>query len=71
MKMVKKIFYSNAERANQLTSEAIRKMERGTTMQVRIRSDGRTILKTNSPAVLEIFQTKIFDFTDKKKDEND
>ncbi|WP_443794392.1 hypothetical protein [Dialister hominis] len=71
MKMVKKTFYSNAERANQLTSEAIRKMERGTTMQVRIMPNGRTCLKTNSPAVLEIFQTKIFDFTDKKRDEND
>jgi hypothetical protein len=71
MKMVKKIFYSNAERVEQLSSEAAKKMERGTTMKVRIRRDGRTKLKTNSPAVLEIFQTKIFDFTDKKRDEND
>lgn len=68
--MVKKIFYSNAERAKQITSEAARKMERGTTMEVRIRRDGRTILKTNSPAVLEVFQTKLFDFIDKKRDEN-
>jgi hypothetical protein len=71
MKMVKKIFYSNAERVEQLSSEAAKKMERGTTMKVRIRRDGRTKLKTNYPAVLEIFQTKIFDFTDKKRDEND
>ena len=46
-------------------------MERGTTMKVRIRRDGRTKLKTNSPAVLEVFQTKLFDFIDKKIDEND
>lgn len=71
MKMVKKIFYSNAERVEQISSEAVKKMERGTTMKVRIRRDGRTILKTNSPAVLEVFQTKLFDFTDKKRDEND
>lgn len=71
MKMVKKIFYSNAEMVEQLSSEAARKMEKGTTMKVRIRRDGRTCLKTNSPAVLEVFQTKLFDFTDKKKDKND
>lgn len=40
-------------------------------MKVRIRRDVRTCLKTNSPAVLEVFQTKLFDFTDKKKDKND
>ena len=33
--------------------------------------NGSTCLETNSPAVLELFQTKLFDFTDKKKDEND
>jgi hypothetical protein len=71
MKMVKKIFYSNAERVEQISSEAAKKMERGTTMKVRIRPNGRTCLKTNSPAVLEVFQTKLFDFTDKKRDEND
>lgn len=71
MKMVKKMFYSNAERVEQLSSEAAKKMERGTTMKVRIRRDGGTILKTNSPAVLEVFQTKLFDFIDKKRDEND
>ena len=70
MKMVKKIFYSNAERVEQLSTEAAKKMERGTTMKVHIRRDGRTILKTNSPAVLEVFQTKLFDFIDKKRDEN-
>ena len=71
MKMVTKRFYSNAERVEQLSSEAAKKMERGTKMKVRIRRDGRTCLKTNSPAVLEVFQTKLFDFTDKKRDEND
>lgn len=30
MKMVKKIFYSNAEIVEQLSSEAARKMEKGT-----------------------------------------
>lgn len=70
MKMVTKKFYSNAERVEQLSSEAAKKMERGTTMKVRIRRDGRTKLKTNSPAVLEVFQTKLFDFIDKKRDEN-
>ena len=49
MKMVKKIFYSNAERVEQLSSEAAKKMERGTTMKVRIRRDGRTILKRTRP----------------------
>lgn len=71
MKMVTKKFYSNAERVEQLSSEAAKKMERGTTMKVRIRRDGRMKLKTNSPAVLEVFQTKLFDFIDKKRDEND
>lgn len=71
MKLVKKIFYSNAERVEQLSSEAAKKMERGTKMKVRIRRDGRTCLKTNSPAVLDVFQTKLFDFTDKKRGEND
>lgn len=71
MKMVKKTFYSNTEIVERLSSEAAKKMERGTKMKVRIRRDGRTCLKTNSPAVLELFQTKLFDFTDKKRDEDD
>lgn len=33
MKMVKKIFYSNAERVERLTSEAARKMERQNTFR--------------------------------------
>ena len=40
-------------------------------MNIWIRSNGRTCVETNSPAVLELIKTKIFDFTDKKKDEND
>lgn len=71
MKMIKEIFYANAEMVNQLTSEAASMMERGTKMKVRVLRNGRTCLKTNSPAVLELFQTKLIDFTDKKKDEND
>ena len=71
MKMVKKIFYSNAEIVEQLTSEAFAIMDPGTKMKIRIRRNGSTCLETNSPAVLELFQTKLFDFTDKKKDEND
>lgn len=71
MRKVKKIFYASTEIVNQLTSEAVAIMEPGTEMKTWIRRNGRTCLETNSPAVLELFQTKIFDFTDKKKDEND
>lgn len=71
MRKVKKIFYADIERVNQLTSKAVGIMELNTKMKVRIHRDGRTCLKTNSPAVLEVFQTKLFDFTDKKKDKND
>ena len=71
MRKVKKIFYASTEIVKQLTSEAVAIMEPGTEMKTWIRRNGRTRLETNSPAVLELFQTKIFDFTDKKKDEND
>ena len=67
MKMVKKIFYADVERVNQLTSKAVGIMEPGTKMKVRIRRNGSTLLVTNSPAVLELFQTEIFNF-DKKRD---
>lgn len=67
MREVKKIFYSNAERVERLTSEAIGIMEPGTKMKVRVRRNGRTCLKTNSPAVIELFQTEVFNF-DKKRD---
>ena len=71
MRKVKKNFYASTEIVNQLTSEAVAIMEPGTKMKIWIRHNGRKRLETNSPAVLELFQTKIFDFTDKKKDEND
>lgn len=71
MRKVKKIFYASTEIVNKLMSDAVAIMEPGTKIRIRIRLDGRTCLKTNSPAVLELFQTKLFDFTDKKKDEND
>ena len=71
MRKVKKIFYDSIEVVYQLTLEAFAIMEPGTEMNVRIRSNGRTCVETNSPAVLELIKTKIFDFTDKKKDEND
>lgn len=71
MRKVKKIFYADIERVNQLTSKAVGIMEPKTKMKVRIRRNGSTLLVTNSPAVLELFQTNLFDFTDKKKDEND
>lgn len=70
MKMVKKIFYADVERVNQLTSKAVGIMEPRTKMKVRIRRNGSTLLVTNSPAVLELFQTEMFNF-DKKRDEND
>lgn len=62
MRKVKKIFYSNAERVEQLTSEAFGIMEPRTMMKVRVCRNGRTCLKTNSPAVLELFKTEIFNF---------
>lgn len=70
MRKVKKIFYSNTERVKRLTSEAFGIMEPGTEMTVWVHRNGRTCLKTNSPSVLELFQTEIFNF-DKKRDEND
>lgn len=70
MRKVKKIFYADIERVNQLTSKAVGIMEPKTKMKVRIRRNGSTCLETNSPAVLELFQTKIFDFNE-KRDEND
>ena len=71
MRKVKKIFYDSIEVVNQLMLEAFAIMEPGTEMNIWIRSNGRTCVETNSPAVLELIKTKIFDFTDKKKDEND
>lgn len=71
MRKVRKRFYSNIEIVNQLTSEAVAIMEPGTNMKIRVHRNGRTRLETNSPAVLELFQTKLFDFTDKKRDEDD
>ena len=71
MRNVKKFFYASNEIVNYLTSEAVAIMEPGTEMKIWIRRNGRSRLETNSPAVLELFQTKIIDLTDKKKDEND
>lgn len=64
MKMVKKIFYADVERVNQLTSKAVGIMEPRTKMKVRIRRNGSTLLVTNSPAVLELFHSKVFNFDD-------
>lgn len=58
MRKVKKIFYASTEIVNKLISDAVAIMEPGTKIKIRIRRDGRTCLKTNSPAVLELFQTK-------------
>lgn len=71
MRNVKKFFYASTEIVNYLTSEAVAIMEPGTKMKIWILRNGRSRLETNSPAVLELFQTKIIDLTDKKKDEND
>lgn len=70
MRKVKKIFYADVERVNQLTSKAVGIMEPGTKMKVRIRRNGSTLLVTNSPAVLELFHSKVFNFDD-IEDEND
>lgn len=70
MRKVKKIFYADVERVNQLTSKAVGIMEPKTKMKVRIRRNGSTLLVTNSPAVLELFRSKIFNFDD-IEDKND
>ena len=70
MRKVKKIFYADIERVNQLTSKAVGIMEPKTKMKVRIRRNGSTLLVTNSPAVLELFRSKVFNFDD-IEDEND
>lgn len=64
MRKVKKIFYADTERVNQLTSKAVGIMEPGTKMKVRIRRNDSTLLVTNSPAVLELFRSKVFNFDD-------
>lgn len=64
MRKVKKIFYADIERVNQLTSKAVGIMEPKTKMKVRIRRNGSTLLVTNSPAVLELFRSKVFNFDD-------
>lgn len=70
MRKVKKIFYADIERVNQLTSKAVGIMEPKTKMKVRICRNGSTLLVTNSPAVLELFRSKIFNFDD-IEDKND
>jgi hypothetical protein len=70
MRKVKKIFYADIERVNQLTSKAVGIMEPKTKMKVRIRRNGSTLLVTNSPAVLELFRSKVFNFDD-IEDKND
>lgn len=69
MRKVKKIFYADTERVKLLLQKTVGIMEPGTMMKVRPRRNGSTLLVTNSPAVLELFQTEIFNF-DKKRDEN-
>lgn len=70
MRKVKKIFYADIERVNQLTSKAVGIMEPKTKMKVRIRRNGSALLVTNSPAVLELFRSKVFNFDD-IEDKND